>query len=142
MKQEIIEPFKNTYTIYKHTCPDGKVYIGQTKQEPKTRWCSGYGYKNNERFFTAIRKYGWSNIKHEILYTNLNKDDADLIEKDLIKHFRSNKKEYGYNIENGGGKGKIITQETRKKLSEANKGKKTKEARKLSTKCFLEHYKN
>lgn len=70
-------------------------------------------------------KYGWCNIKHEILYTNLTKDEADNIEKELIKLFRSNEKDYGYNIESGGTKGKIIAQETRKKISEANKGKKT-----------------
>jgi hypothetical protein len=122
--KEII--LNKSYTVYKHTCPQGKVYIGQTKQEPKVRWCSGNGYKNNECFYSVIKKYGWCNIKHEILFTNLTKDDADRIEKDLIKQFKSNEKEYGYNIENGGGKGKIITQETRKKLSEANKGKKIK----------------
>ena len=54
--------------IYKHTCPNGKSYIGQTYQaDPKHRWGkdgSGYG---NSIFGNAIKKYGWENIQHEIL---------------------------------------------------------------------------
>lgn len=36
------------YTVYKHTTPSGKVYIGITKQKPWQRWNNGNGYKNNE----------------------------------------------------------------------------------------------
>ena len=40
----------------------------------------------------------------------------------LIAYYKSNKKEYGYNIENGGHVN-CVSEETKKKLSIANKGK-------------------
>ena len=33
------------YSVYKHTFPNGKVYIGITKQNPLKRWRNGTGYK-------------------------------------------------------------------------------------------------
>lgn len=29
------------YTVYKHTTPSGKVYIGITGQKPERRWQNG-----------------------------------------------------------------------------------------------------
>ena len=64
--------------VYKHTFPNGKVYIGITsKKKPNQRWESGIGYSKNQIvMYNAIQKYGWDNIKHEILFENLSKDDA------------------------------------------------------------------
>ena len=59
------------YIVYKHTTPSNKVYIGITFRNPIIRWSSGRGYINNKHFFRAILKYGWDNIKHEILYSDL-----------------------------------------------------------------------
>ena len=61
------------YIVYKHTCPNGKVYIGITSREAKLRWNCGNGYNNNKHFKSAIVKYGWNNIKHEILFDGLTK---------------------------------------------------------------------
>lgn len=61
------------YTVYKHTTPSGKVYIGATGQNPKHRWNNGKGYMHNRRFCDAIRKYGWGNIEHEVIRTGLDK---------------------------------------------------------------------
>ena len=47
------------YFIYKHTCPNGRAYIGITKQDLERRWRSGTHYDYNRRFFLAIVKYGW-----------------------------------------------------------------------------------
>ena len=33
------------FIVYKHTSPNGKVYIGITKQNPKQRWGNGSGYR-------------------------------------------------------------------------------------------------
>ena len=116
MKQE------KEYCIYKHTSPNGKVYIGQTCQEPEQRWKNGKGYSNNEYFTRAIQKYGWNNFKHEILYYGLTKDESDILEVELIKKYNSTNKEFGFNVENGGyGKGKHSL-ETLKKMSEGRKG--------------------
>lgn len=65
----------NNYCVYKHTSPSGKVYIGQTSINPLDRWQNGKGYKK-QAFYNAIKKYGWENIKHEILYDNLTKEEA------------------------------------------------------------------
>ena len=36
---------ENNYIVYKHTAPNGKVYIGITKKAPNDRWASGFGYE-------------------------------------------------------------------------------------------------
>ena len=91
-----------SYKVYKHTAPNGKVYVGITKQNPEQRWRSGTGYKTQALFYRAIEKYGWENIKHEILFDNLSKEQAEQKEIELIALFKSNVLEYGYNIDNGG----------------------------------------
>lgn len=104
------------YIVYKHTCPNGKVYIGVTKQKPNARWKNGAGYKYNEHFTNAINKYGWDNITHEILFSNLNAVDAEEMEISLIAKFKSDKKEFGYN-NSPGGLGGAIGESGRLKLS-------------------------
>ena len=109
--------------IYKHTSPSGKVYIGQTCQKPENRWNNGKGYKSGY-FYCAIKKYGWNNIKHEVLFTGLDQLNADIIEEDLIYYYKQIGK--SYNLANGGfvNKGWHQSEESKKKISEANKGKK------------------
>lgn len=46
------------YYIYKHTAPNGKVYIGMTSKNPQERWDSGHGYRKHKYFWNAIKKYG------------------------------------------------------------------------------------
>ena len=117
----------SNYTVYKHTTPSNKVYIGITSQNNiSRRWQNGFGYKNNKHFFNAIIKYGWENIKHEILYTNLTKEQACDIEIQLINAYQSNKSKFGYNQSNGGEYGRNgvpLSEETKNKLSLAHKGK-------------------
>lgn len=114
----------NNFCLYKHTCPNGKIYIGITSQNPLYRWNSGNGYSRNKYFFNAIQKYGWENIKHEILFENLKQEEAEHKEIELIAKYKSNQKEYGYNISTGGNgaNGVKITEETKRKMSEAHKG--------------------
>ena len=45
-----------SYCVYKHTCPNGKVYIGVTSQNPLRSWNNGNGYRGNEHFYRAIVK--------------------------------------------------------------------------------------
>ena len=117
------------YTVYMHTTPSGKKYIGITNQNVEKRWKLGYGYKKSKYFFPAILKYGWNNIKHEILFTNLTKEDACKKEIELISLYKTNNRFYGYNLHEGGVVGERPfgyhhTEETKKKLSERHKGKK------------------
>lgn len=78
------------------------------------------GYKHNVYFDSAIQKYNWNNIKHEILYTNLSKEEAEQKEIELIKKYKSNNNKYGYNIFDGGN---VIDIEGRIKMSNNKKGK-------------------
>ena len=64
------------WCVYMHTSPSNKVYIGITC-DVKHRWRNhGEGYKGGTRIYYAIRKYGWENFKHEILFTNLTREEA------------------------------------------------------------------
>lgn len=114
----------SNYIVYKNTSPSNKVYIGITGQaNVNRRWQGGRNYKNNNHFNNAIKKYGWDNIKHEILFDGLTKDQAEEKEKELIKSYKSNNPKYGYNIESGGNATKQLSEETKKKISDKNKGK-------------------
>lgn len=91
------------WNIYKHTFPNGKCYIGLTKQEPELRFKNGYGYETCPLMWNAIQKYGWNNIKTSWLYTNITDiHEAALLERQAIQLYKSNEREYGYNIANGG----------------------------------------
>lgn len=90
------------YSVYKHTCPNGKVYIGITSLEPEQRWNKGRGYSNNYHFFNAIIKYGWDNIEHTVLHSDLAQIDAQSIEAQLIAQYHSDDPQYGYNGTVGG----------------------------------------
>ncbi len=110
------------YKVYKHTSPSNKVYIGITMQEPEKRWANGRGYNDNIYFSRAIKKYGWNNIKHEIIAICPEKEKAELLEIFFINLYKSNNRHYGYNIENGGNHKGKTSDETRKKLSISHKG--------------------
>lgn len=113
------------YCVYKHTSPDGRVYIGITSQKPEARWQNGNGYKGNTYFTRSIKKHGWENFKHEILYIGLSVEDAKQIEINLIATYQSNKRKFGYNISSGGesSAGRHISEKQKRIISEANKGK-------------------
>lgn len=90
------------YTVYQHICPNQKSYIGITKSNVAKRWGKqGNGYKG-QVFYNAIKKYGWENIEHKILYTHLTQEQAIELEIALIKQFKTTDPKYGYNISTGG----------------------------------------
>ena len=111
------------WNVYKHTAPNGKVYIGITSQYCNKRWRNGKGYKHNQHFSSAIKEFGWENIKHEVLYENIPQEEAQRIEKKLINEYKSDNREFGYNIECGGLLHDTTSEETKQKLSNINKGK-------------------
>ena len=114
-----------TFIVYKHTAPNGKVYIGITSQEkPTRRWQHGAGYRTQTRFARAIAKYGWDNILHEVLFVGLTQEEAEQKEIDLIAAYKSTDPRFGYNQENGGNVLGSHSQETRNKISEAQRGEK------------------
>lgn len=92
----------DTFYVYMHISPSNKRYIGITCQDPINRWGGGCGYKANNHFANAIKKYGWENFEHIILCAGLNKEDACSMEKEMIAMYRSNDPKYGYNLTDGG----------------------------------------
>lgn len=134
---------ENNYCVYKHTAPNGKVYIGITSTKPEKRWKNGEGYRT-QIFYRAIQKYGFDNIRHEILFDGLTKTEAEQKEIELIAYYNSNNKDYGYNVDNGGSSIGCHSEATRKKLSEnmigdtRNKGRvHTAEARKHMSEAHI-----
>lgn len=93
---------KKIYCVYKHTSPNGKCYIGITKQTLERRSQNGEGYSTQRVFYNAIKKYGWNNFKHEILEDNLTHNEACEREIYYISMFKSNQSKYGYNTTSGG----------------------------------------
>lgn len=129
------------WTVYMHTSPSGKKYIGITSQKTTKRWRFGKGYKNSA-FQNAIKKYGWINIAHDILFEGLTKQEAENKEIELIAFYRTNQKKYGYNIQNGGNCLGTHSTETRNKISKALKNKpKSKEAVENLRNALLKYYK-
>lgn len=91
-----------SYCVYMHITPNGKKYVGITKQKPNRRWKNGYGYVSSPYFYNAILKYGWDNIKHTIIADNLSLDDACKLERQLIEQYNLTNREFGYNECSGG----------------------------------------
>ena len=114
----------DNYKVYKHMFPNGKVYIGITSLSVCGRWHNGQGYNNQYVMKRAIQKYGWENIKHEILFDNLTKEEAEQKEIELIAFYMSNQREFGYNIESGGNSIGKINDKTKEKLRIINLNKK------------------
>lgn len=109
------------YIVYCHIFPNGKRYVGITSQSTNRRWQNGDGYKG-QIVYNAIKKYGWHNIEHKVLYEGLTKSEAENLEIQIIKEWKTTDRKFGYNVEGGGNLNKTISNETRKKLSMSHKG--------------------
>lgn len=91
------------YKIYCHITPSGKKYIGITKQNLQERFGkNGEKYRKCTAFWKAIEKYGWDNIKHEIIDNAFSLEEANEKEKFYINHYKTHDKKYGYNCTIGG----------------------------------------
>lgn len=110
-----------SYTVYLHTFPNGKRYVGITCQDVKRRWRNGKGYEG-QVVYGAILKYGWNNIKHEVLFEGLTKEQAEEEEKALIKRYDTTSHANVYNVELGGNATGKVSDESKRKNSESHKG--------------------
>lgn len=112
------------YTIYCHLFPNGKRYVGLTRTSLKARWGNGENYKTCLLVNRAIEKYGWENVTHEILATAETKEEAEVLERQYIKSFKTTNPNYGYNILPGGDVStNDATPEMREKLGRGMRGK-------------------
>lgn len=109
------------YTVYMHTFPNGKRYVGITCQDVKRRWRDGKGYEG-QAVYGAILKCGWNNVKHEVLFEGLTKEQAEEEEKALIKRYDTTSHANGYNVELGGNATGKVSDESKRKNSESHKG--------------------
>ena len=120
------------YTIYKSVNRiNGKVYIGFDSKWPKRkREHKSSSKKIKNKFYNAIRKYGWDSFTWEIIYQSKDGNHTlNVMENYFINEYDVFKN--GYNSTLGGDgclgmkgsmKGKHHTEETKKILSEKNLG--------------------
>lgn len=111
-----------TYCIYKHTCVvTNKSYIGQTcdfnrrvkEHLSPTSGCTA--------FSRSIKKHGWDNFTTEILACGLSVNEANDVEAKMIVEYNTLSPN-GYNLTAGGNNGKL-SEETKRRISVANRGK-------------------
>ena len=98
-------------------------YIGQTideKRRFKTHIDYAINKKDNNRFHNALKKYGLDNFIYCVLEDNVLKENLNMRETDWIEYYDSFY--CGYNLTSGGDTNVIISEETRRKLSESHKG--------------------
>ena len=121
--------------IYKITnLINGKIYIGQDSKNDDTYYGSGLIIKR------AINKYGKENFNKELIEICNSKEELNKKEIFWISEFNSTNSDIGYNLSIGGNGGnlgeyvnkkiseksklRVVSDETKKKLSILNKGEK------------------
>lgn len=111
--------------IYTHTNKlDGKVYVGQTWQEPNRRWRKGskkyISYRTTLVFYAALQKYGWENFESEIVAYCQTQEEMNRMEEFYIKE-RNSLAPNGYNLRDICDGREKHTQETIEKIREKAK---------------------
>lgn len=126
-------PKVNVYCIY---FENGKRYVGvesRTGQRIKSHQKQHALRNRNIPLVTrAIQKHGWDTCKWRYLITNATNEQGYALEKFFIKHFQTQDPTKGYNVSAGGDGGSgmagiPLKEETKRKLSEALKGRKPSE---------------
>lgn len=104
---------------------NGKQYVGQTNDfnRREKEWKKGKIYSRGI-IDNAREKYGVDSFSVEILKECKKQDELNKLEQHYIKKFNT-KVPYGYNLTDGGGgqSGHHRSEETKRKISEALKGK-------------------
>lgn len=117
---------EDNFKVYMHVNKiNKKKYIGVTKTSLNKRWDNGIGYKRQKKFYNSILKYGWDNFEHFVFEDNLSKEEAYEIEKLLIKKLKTQDRDFGYNVVEGGAGacGRVVSEEEKLLLSKINSGK-------------------
>ena len=99
---QLQSPPEAHYTVYKLTDPEGKVYIGCTGTRVKKRWQRGAGYKDTYFFNAAVLRYGWENIRKDILCEKLTREGGEKLEEWFVNYYDSMNPDKGYNRMTGG----------------------------------------
>jgi hypothetical protein len=109
--------------IYLITSPSGKMYIGQTKQHYNHRWkqhkSNAICNKGCRLLKLAIQKYGYNNMKCEVLQT-CPVICLNMWERLYIKRLNTLTPS-GYNLTEGGDNNVVYSDESKKMISESHR---------------------
>jgi group I intron endonuclease len=114
--------------IYKiQNLVNGKVYIGQTTQDPHVRYLHHFGSlrnktHSNNHLQNSFNKYGENGFKFGILIWANSREELNHLEIHFMDQYDALNSEKGYNLRQGGRDGKLAL-ETRQKMSRAMKGR-------------------
>lgn len=115
------------YIVYKLTNRiNGKCYIGISSRSLAARWSEHLerhrqGGRPNNRLYAALDKYGPDAFQREVIARASSEDEVRKLETHYIKKFDSFKK--GYNCNLGGNGFLKFPEHIKRKISEAQKGK-------------------
>lgn len=125
------------FSIYRFkNLKNGKIYIGQTIVPVRKRLIQHMTFSrpwtkcNKTYFHKALHKYGLHNFDFSVIEICKSQEELDIREKYWIEYYKSNDKDFGYNIESGGKdgrKGIKLSEEHKQKLIDANLGKSRKQ---------------
>lgn len=104
------------------TSPSGKSYIGQTTRSVEERLKEHQKSRDCIAIYNAIQKYGWENFEkdwYELPDEELNKHEELMVE--VLGTLSPD----GYNLRDGGGSTGKLSEETKKKIGDANRGEKS-----------------
>ncbi len=113
--------------IYLITSPSKKCYVGQTTT--KNFWKRMGDHRRGTESCTALRravkKYGWENMRVEILGRTRNLDKLNNYERKFIKLYKSFGK-MGYNLLSGGRKNYRVSDQTKFRMCQTWKNRSEK----------------
>ena len=109
--------------IYKITNSKGAIYIGQTVNiERRKKDYSRAGCKSQRKIYNSIKKYGWKNHTFEILI-ECNREELNKYERLFgLQYNVLSRKNLNLNLPNDGENPKLVSNETRLKISKSCKG--------------------
>lgn len=131
------------YKVYKLTFPDGRVYIGFTSQELRERFDNGMGYlmSNGKPSRSIVAKaivyFGWKNVQHELIATTEDIKEAEKMEQDLIRKYKSSETEFGFNTQSGGKTGYVYNSDFKSSVKGIHKSVNTEF--RMGHSCFTAH---
>lgn len=112
---------------------NGKKYIGASKQIQQRFSEHKCNLRKNRHLNNYLQrswnKYGESSFKFQIV-VECSICDLDKMEIKLIQEYKANCRDCGYNLVTGGGAGRIVSEESRRKMSKSHTGLKQTEEHK------------
>lgn len=112
---------------------NGKYYVGKTVSKNLTRYLSGkrwaarHGQCRTMAIVNAMAKHGVDNFSSSVLAVAASREQLDALERLWIIVLDSRNSAIGYNISaGGGGASRPCSEETKRRIGIANKGRKPK----------------